>query len=207
MALTSLPQIDHDTEKVMRLIAETIASVRAPHSTPWSARIVLGLWSVRHLPYAAQYLPAFPIVHIGFSLRYASQFFAVPRAGFNILVETLLRPGSGRFLRRARGAARPVFAWTVDDPGKMEWCIRQGLDGVITDDPKLFREISDEFDESRPARWMTFHALFMTIKMWFLMVVYGRVFYRNIDRPKPPVVIIDPKKGNTELLAPDGTKK
>lgn len=39
-------KLDNDSEKVMRLIAETIASVKP--SSPWQGRVVLGCWAVSH---------------------------------------------------------------------------------------------------------------------------------------------------------------
>jgi glycerophosphoryl diester phosphodiesterase len=35
-----------------------------------------------------------------------------------------------------RGAA--VWAWTVDDPRAISWLANAGVDGVITNDPRLF---------------------------------------------------------------------
>ena len=37
----------------------------------------------------------------------------------------------------ARGA--PVLAWTVDDPDVLPWLDRAGVDGVVTNDPRIFR--------------------------------------------------------------------
>lgn len=31
----------------------------------------------------------------------------------------------------------------------MKWCIARGLDGVITDDPKRFLEVCDEWEQGR----------------------------------------------------------
>jgi glycerophosphoryl diester phosphodiesterase len=36
----------------------------------------------------------------------------------------------------ARGA--PVLAWTVDDPEVLPWLERAGVDGVVTNDPRIF---------------------------------------------------------------------
>jgi len=38
----------------------------------------------------------------------------------------------------AKAANRPVYAWTANEDKAFDWCIRQGLDGVITDDPRKF---------------------------------------------------------------------
>jgi glycerophosphoryl diester phosphodiesterase len=39
-------KMDNNTEDVMRLIGETIQSVKPSPSRPWNERIVLGIWSV-----------------------------------------------------------------------------------------------------------------------------------------------------------------
>jgi glycerophosphoryl diester phosphodiesterase len=36
----------------------------------------------------------------------------------------------------ARGA--PVLVWTVDDPELVPWLDRLGVDGVVTNDPRIF---------------------------------------------------------------------
>ncbi len=37
--------------------------------------------------------------------------------------------------------------WTVNEEQWMEWSIRKGVDGVITDDPKLFLEVCQRWEE------------------------------------------------------------
>jgi phosphatidylglycerol phospholipase C len=59
-------KLSNDAEKVMRLIASTLASVPAQKSAPWSTRVVLGLWATKYLPPAQQHLPGFPMMHIAF---------------------------------------------------------------------------------------------------------------------------------------------
>jgi hypothetical protein len=34
----------------------------------------------------------------------------------------------------------------------MEWCIRKGVDGVITDDPRLFREVCERWERGQERR-------------------------------------------------------
>jgi glycerophosphoryl diester phosphodiesterase len=31
-----------------------------------------------------------------------------------------------------------VLAWTVDDPDVLRWLERAGVDGVVTNDPRIF---------------------------------------------------------------------
>jgi phosphatidylglycerol phospholipase C len=76
----------------------------------------------------------------------------------------LVGPVGAHFLRRVRRDDRQLFAWTVNEVRWMEWCIRKNMsaatttgqshvqgprliDGVITDDPKLFLEVCDRWEE------------------------------------------------------------
>jgi tubulin gamma len=133
--------MDNDADDVMRLISNAIRNVRPSPSRPWSSRVVLGCWAAKYLPLCSRYLPGFPVSHIGFSILYASHFFSVPNVSFNIMQGVLMTPWGRAFIRKAQCDKRPVYAWTVNDERRMRWFIRHGLDGVITDDPKLFLEV------------------------------------------------------------------
>jgi tubulin gamma len=50
-------------------------------------------------------------------------------------------------MRKAHCDKRPVFGWTVNEAALMRWAIRHKLDGVITDDPKLFLEVRKGWNE------------------------------------------------------------
>ena len=55
-------------------------------------------------------------------------------------------PGGKKFLADMRRSQQPVFAWTVNEESLMRWCIEKGADGVITDDPELFRRVCNEWE-------------------------------------------------------------
>jgi hypothetical protein len=131
----------------MRLIAETIRSVRPSETRPWHNRIVLGCWAAKYLPLCSRYLPGFPVSHIGFSTLVASYFFTVPNISFNMQQAVLMTPWGKAFVRKAQREQRAMYAWTVNEESRMRWDIRQGLDGVITDDPKLFLEVRKAWHE------------------------------------------------------------
>src|SRR5437588_406245 len=42
-------------------------------------------------------------------------------------------------VRRCHARDAAVFAWTVDSPGVLQRMARAGVDGVITNDPRIFR--------------------------------------------------------------------
>jgi len=134
----------------MRLIGETMEVVPPSPSRPWRSRIVLGCWAAKYLPLCAQYLPGFPVSHIGFSTLIASYFFTLPGISLSLHQGVLMAPWGRHFVRQAQRQQRAVHAWTVNEAARMRWDIRQGLDGVITDDPKLFLEVRGAWDEGTP---------------------------------------------------------
>lgn len=101
-------------------------------------------------------LPDYPVAHIGFSLSYARHFLPIPNVGFNMAFHTLVRPYQGRrFMRDVRAARRPLYAWTVNHPRWMRWCIERNVrggggsvvDGVVTDDPGLYLDVCRRYED------------------------------------------------------------
>jgi glycerophosphoryl diester phosphodiesterase len=45
-------------------------------------------------------------------------------------------------VERAHGLGLPVLAWTVDDRAELERVTACGVDGVITNDPRIFSAAS-----------------------------------------------------------------
>jgi phosphatidylglycerol phospholipase C len=43
----------------------------------------------------------------------------------------------------------PVHIWTVNDESWMEWSVRNGLSGVITDEVALFHEVCDRIGNGK----------------------------------------------------------
>lgn len=170
-------KLDNNADDVMRLIANTIASVPPSAKRPWNKRIVLGIWATKYLSLCAKYLPDFPISYIGFSTLYARQFLSVPNVSFNMLFAVLMGPLGSGFVKAARKHDRPVFAWTVNEKKKMRWCVRKGLDGVVTDDPKAFLEVCEEFEKGEvgPERW-GWREYATVIRINLLVLVFACVF-------------------------------
>jgi phosphatidylglycerol phospholipase C len=120
--------------------------------------------------------------------------------GFNMLQKSLIGPLGAWFLRDVKRAGRPVFAWTVNDEKWMEWCIRKNyrkatrsaaahsivvIDGVITDDPKLFGEVcarwEDEVDGKAAPKKLSplsrFRSALATIRDFFMVQTFGTFFH------------------------------
>ena len=62
----------------------------------------------------------------------------------------LFGPIGKSFIKDVRKAGRQLFVWTVNDDNLMKWSIQRRVDGVITDDPKRFKEICDNYDDREP---------------------------------------------------------
>jgi len=51
---------------------------------------------------------------------------------------------SAGFVRRAHAAGKQVFVWTVNDPVSMSRMMSLGVDGIITDEPEMARQVLAE---------------------------------------------------------------
>ncbi|KFA62393.1 hypothetical protein S40285_06239 [Stachybotrys chlorohalonatus IBT 40285] len=160
-------KMDDKADDLMTALANTIVQVSAP--VPWETRLVLGCWNATFLEAARRTLPEYPLAIITFSTTYARHFLPMPNVGFNMLHKSLVGLPGSWFLRAALRADRPVYAWTVNDEASMRWCIERNvrgpaaaaagkagagalqgqrvIDGVITDNPKLFREVCDRWED------------------------------------------------------------
>ncbi|KAI6092250.1 PLC-like phosphodiesterase [Hypoxylon rubiginosum] len=132
---------DDDAAELMQKTAETIASV--PGIRPWSERILPCCWTTEYVKLTQSLLPNFPIAHVGVSTEYARALADnISGLRISLLAHALATPVVGkRFVRRMRRTGHPVYAWTVNDEDWMRWAIGARLDGVITDDPKLFLDV------------------------------------------------------------------
>jgi phosphatidylglycerol phospholipase C len=135
---------------------------------------------VNYVRLCMEYLPGFSMAYIGWSLSFASALFAVPNMHFNLLQHSLTGPWGYQFLRRAHRNGRLVFDWTVNEEEWMEWSIRRGIDGVITDDPKLFLEICDRWPdepERTLGREKSFRKsaknIFQIVLVFFVAAIYN----------------------------------
>ncbi|OAQ80925.1 transcriptional activator protein acu-15 [Purpureocillium lilacinum] len=214
-------KIDDDPRQLMRAIAAAISQV-PPSAIPWENRLLLGCWNAALIEAASETLPAFTLAHIGYSLSYARHFLPVPGLSFNMAQAALLAPLRGRaFMRALRARGRSLFVWTVNTERGMEWCIRQNtslptpkksqtqdqnaaanaatllgprlVDGVITDDPKLYlavcRRFEDQLDgRTRPTRPATaretvrFVMHVIARQLFFkCMFVYRRFWQNKLD--------------------------
>lgn len=180
-------KLDNDAARVMEMIARTINAAPASPSKPWSQRLLLGIWSTKYLSLCQEYLSEFPILYIGFSTQIARQFLDVPNVSFSLLQKILMFPLGQRFLRDAKAADRQVFSWTVNDPKNMRWGIRHHLDGVITDDPKTFLKVCEDWDPARDSEEPPMHWSELMVTVWVNMMaaLFGMFFALRHGRKIP----------------------
>jgi len=171
-------KMDNNIDDVMRVIGEAVKSVKPSPSRPWNERVVLGIWSASFLPYCVKYLPTFPISFIGISSSYARQFFQVSDVSFNMLHIALMGPTGSSFLKAAKEKERAVFAWTVNDEKRMRWGISKALDGVVTDNPKMFLEVCEEWKKKPQAPKFTIKESLQVFQFQLLILVLGFFFFR-----------------------------
>jgi glycerophosphoryl diester phosphodiesterase len=185
-------KLDNDADDVMRVIAQTINSVSPSQTRPWRERVVLGIWAAKFLPLCTHYLPRYPISHIGFSTCYAQQFLTVPNVSFNMLQKVLLGPIGSRFIRDVKKAERQLYVWTVNEKNLMKWSIQKEVDGVITDDPKKFREICDDWTDNEATIDVSFPQWLYTFWLYLVVLVFGVLF-----RYRFPETVEDFLRGNS----------
>ncbi|KAK4225325.1 glycerophosphoryl diester phosphodiesterase [Podospora fimiseda] len=139
---------DDDPLDLLPALLRTIESVPPLPDRPWNERIVLGGWNENWISHITNILPNYPIAYIGFSIIYAHRFLSqtkYPNINFNLLQQGLVGPVGGQFIKAVRKAERRLYVWTVNEETWMQWSIKKGVDGVITDDPKKFREVCDKY--------------------------------------------------------------
>ena len=95
-------------------------------------------------------------------------------------------------MRDIRKEGRELFVWTVNKEEWMRWAIREQVDGVITDDPKRFREVRGEWDGGEMGRvsWREGGALvWWNIVVFFFSLLFRCRYGFTIDQRKIKVEI------------------
>lgn len=171
----------------MTRIAATIASASAQN-----LRIYIGCYTTEYLPITRHDLPSHPLAHIGISTSYARKFSHVDNLVYNMAVPILQGPGGAKFIKTAHQQHHPVWAWTVNSKVNMEWCISQGLDGIITDDPKLLIDVCRGYDSSKSKR-LPVRDLIYAYVICFMALIFGyRWRNRKTANPSTPAALLVP---------------
>ena len=70
-----------------------------------------------------------------------------------------------RFIKSAHARGKDVFVWTVNDQVQMATMVGRGVDGIITDEPALAREVLERLDEMNVVE-----RLMLEFSLWFGVV-------------------------------------
>lgn len=85
-----------------------------------------------------------------------------------------------KFLRDVKAAGRSIFLWTVNDEERMKWCVMKGVDGVITDDPLKFLDVSKHYNGERCRLPVSHYGT--AIWITFLATILGFMFRRRANK-------------------------
>jgi phosphatidylglycerol phospholipase C len=96
-----------------------------------------------------------------------------------------------KFLRDAKAAGRPVIGWTINEENMMRWSIKHELDGVITDDPKRFLEVCDEWEDGKRTIDIGLRQFLLMVWNHIMVMIFGGIFrwkypFRRGIGYKPP---------------------
>ncbi|KAI4143230.1 MAG: hypothetical protein L6R39_004655 [Caloplaca ligustica] len=165
---------------------------------------------VKFFPLAAHYLPTYSITNISFSPSYSRQFLKLPNVSFNMLEKAMFGPGGSRFARDVRAAGRPMFHWTVNEDDFMRWSIKHEADGVITDDPKRFLEVCDEWEHGKREINFSMGQWFSIVWFNLMIIVFQCIFWwrfgalpgekpkRRPDGSRPDILGVGPGVSMTD---------
>jgi phosphatidylglycerol phospholipase C len=93
-----------------------------------------------------------------------------------MLQKIMMGPFGAKFLADVKAADRQIFLWTVNEEKWMRWSIHREVDGVITDDPKKFKEVCDDWDDTMPEEPVTWRQYLMTLWIYVLVSIFGTLF-------------------------------
>ena len=80
-------------------------------------------------------------------------------------------------MREVKAKGRPLYVWTVNERDMMRWSIDKELDGVITDDPKRFLEVCDEWEQGKREINISWGQWIMIAWINLLVLLFGTIFW------------------------------
>ncbi|MDP9401080.1 MAG: glycerophosphodiester phosphodiesterase [Actinomycetota bacterium] len=116
-----------------------LASLRAIRATRPQARLGLSVPRVRRDPWRRRDTAALALAAIAVLRRtLPGRCARLVRAGVADAIMAHWSVVTPRLVARLREAGGELFVWTVDDPGRIAWLEALGVDGITTNDPRLF---------------------------------------------------------------------
>ncbi|KAI1270915.1 PLC-like phosphodiesterase [Xylaria sp. FL0933] len=170
-----------DAEEIVKRTAEALSSMSSRR--PWNTRVTPCCWNATYIKLSMIHLPDYHITHVGFSIPYARCLTGIPNISFSIKQQILASFSGQRFLQDMKQLGIPVYVWTVNEESRMEWSIRKGLSGIITDEVTLFREVCDRMSSvdtqtsvtSKPQKkaGLDYSSLYRVVRFWGEVAVFN----------------------------------
>lgn len=95
--------------------------------------------------------------------------------------KSMVGPFGSKFLHDISAAERSVFLWTVNDEERMKWCVSKNVDGVITDDPLKFLQVSGSYHGERIRLPTSQYGMAIWINI--LATIFGFMFRMRAKNP------------------------
>lgn len=157
------PEAPSATASPQEFVEVILAAVRAAGKTD---RVEIQSFDWRILPMVQQAEPSIPVVALWneTTWRQDSPWLAGINptvVGDPIIAAMMVRASvvspayslvDKAFVDRAHALGLRVLPWTINDAASMRAQIAAGVDGIITDDPAMLREVMAEFGMPLPAR-------------------------------------------------------
>lgn len=70
-----------------------------------------------------------------------------------------------------------MFAWTVNEEDMMKWCIKNGMDGVLTDDPTKFLEVCEDWERGKRDFQISWGQWLMILWINSMVLLFGAIFW------------------------------
>ena len=90
----------------------------------------------------------------------------------------------------------------------MKWSISKGLDGVITDDPKKFLEVCDDWERGKREIVIVWKQWVSILWVQLMVIVFGSIFWwkyggregkkRRIEKGKESVALLSKMEGGMQ---------
>lgn len=143
---------------VISQVVSTLQQANPDLAGFWASRVVLGIWTPRFLQAALVDAAPLKIMHIGVSRRMARWFLRATLGSDRLcslsLTQITYTAGRGgkQLMADARDRGLALWAWTINTDAQMKWAVAAGFDGVITDFPDRFQELTRRVADDKEAR-------------------------------------------------------
>ncbi|KAI9658281.1 MAG: hypothetical protein M1821_002414, partial [Bathelium mastoideum] len=105
-------------------------------------------------------------------------FLAIDNVAFVMFQPALIFPSGRSFIQKAKAHRRQIYSWTVSDDKNIDWCIRQEVDGIVTDEVERALQMCDKHDGSAKYSW-SMKTLLGYLYFNFYLYLFGLILSRR----------------------------